>query len=330
MPNRATSLALVATAGPQSFGQELSLFEAGATCIRLNASHLSPAEVFEHATRITSLVPAVRCVVDLQGAKMRLGPIAPIVLSRGQTYLLTADPEDAARPQTGAVPRIFVPHPELFEQVIVGEELSVDDGRARLCVTGRGEGSLTVTSESEYLLKPRKGINRESHPVMLADLGPGDREVLRLCGELPRVDYAVSFACHGHEVSWVKSRIPGARVALKIERAEAVSSIERLAEHADELWVCRGDLGAQLGYARLGSVVHSIDPRALGTHVLMAGQVLEHLTQHTEPTRSEICHIADILARGYAGIVLSDETAIGQHPANAALWARRLLDAACA
>ena len=56
-------------------------------------------------------------------------------------------------------------------------------------------------------------------------------------------------------------------------------------------------------------------PRDLGVPVLMAGQVLEHLTRHPEPTRSEVCHLFDLVARGFAGIVLSDETAIGRRPA---------------
>ena len=44
---------------------------------------------------------------------------------------------------------------------------------------------------------------------------------------------------------------------------------------------------------------------------------LEHLTEHAEPTRSEVCHMYDLCRRGYAGIVLSDETAIGLRPAHA-------------
>jgi pyruvate kinase len=59
----------------------------------------------------------------------------------------------------------------------------------------------------------------------------------------------------------------------------------------------------------------------------MAGQVLEHLTQHAEPTRSEVCHLSDLVERGYAGIVLSDETAIGRHPAHAVEQAAALVRA---
>jgi pyruvate kinase len=62
----------------------------------------------------------------------------------------------------------------------------------------------------------------------------------------------------------------------------------------------------------------------------MAGQVLEHLTEHVEPTRSEVCHLYDLYQRGYAGVVLSDETAIGRSPAHAverAAWLLRTFGA---
>jgi pyruvate kinase len=48
--------------------------------------------------------------------------------------------------------------------------------------------------------------------------------------------------------------------------------------------------------------------------VLLAGQILEHMTENPVPTRSEVCQLYDALRRGYQGFVLSDETAIGRHP----------------
>jgi pyruvate kinase len=46
----------------------------------------------------------------------------------------------------------------------------------------------------------------------------------------------------------------------------------------------------------------------------MAGQVLEHMTASPTPTRSEACYLYDTLRAGYAGLVLSDETAVGRYP----------------
>ena len=116
-------------------------------------------------------------------------------------------------------------------------------------------------------------------------------------------------------------------VVAKVERLEAVDALADIAGRVDAVWVCRGDLGEQLGPGALARFVGSLSPADLPCPVLMAGQVLEHLTEHAEPTRSEVCHLYDLVARGYAGIVLSDETAIGEHPARAVRQAAALVRA---
>jgi pyruvate kinase len=75
----------------------------------------------------------------------------------------------------------------------------------------------------------------------------------------------------------------------------------------------------------MACAVHALDPKRFSVPVLMAGQVLEHLKRHRRPTRSEVCHLFDLRARGFAGIVLSDETAVGDDPVRATHWAARLL-----
>jgi pyruvate kinase len=54
--------------------------------------------------------------------------------------------------------------------------------------------------------------------------------------------------------------------------------------------------------------------RSIPVPVLLAGQVFEHMTEHATPTRSELCFAYDALMRGYRGVVLSDETAVGRDP----------------
>jgi pyruvate kinase len=51
--------------------------------------------------------------------------------------------------------------------------------------------------------------------------------------------------------------------------------------------------------------------------VMVAGQVFHHLTEHAQPTRSEVVHFWTLREQGVSGIVLSDETAIGKNPARA-------------
>jgi pyruvate kinase len=175
------------------------------------------------------------------------------------------------------------------------------------------------------VLLARKGLNRIEHPIELVDLAETDQQTVSRCLSVPGVDFAVSFASDGTEAAWIRRRAPDRRVILKVEREEALVHLDALAAHADELWICRGDLGAQLGLSNMANAVARIEPRRYAVPVLMAGQVLEHLTQHDQPTRSEVCHLVGLISHGYAGVVLSDETAIGIAPLNATRWAAQLM-----
>jgi pyruvate kinase len=298
------------------------LVQAGATSLRLNASHLSPEQVMCHCNALRAALPEVRCIVDLQGKKMRVGAIAPRQLELDAHVVLSNDPNDSEG--------IYVPHPELFEQVAIGERLSFDDGRIEVLVVARETKRLVARVHRPGLLVERKGLNRVEHPIELIDLTPADQQTILRCNSIDSVDFAVSFASDGTEAAWVRSRAPNRRIILKVERAEAILNLDALAQQADELWICRGDLGAQLGLSNMARQLACIDPRRHEIPMLMAGQVLEHLTQHDQPTRSEVCHLTDLILRGYAGIVLSDETAIGVAPASATRWAAQLMREALA
>ncbi len=106
------------------------------------------------------------------------------------------------------------------------------------------------------------------------------------------------------------------RVIAKLERPSAMDDAERIAGVADALWLCRGDLGAELGAKAMAEAVYRLSAgvQAMPVPVLLAGQVFEHMTEHPTPTRSEVCAVYDALMKGYQGVVLSDETAIGRDP----------------
>jgi pyruvate kinase len=208
-----------------------------------------------------------------------------------------------------------------------GDTLRIDDDKLRFRVLRKERRSALARAERAGTLQPRKGINVVEHPVTLEDLSERDRRAVALAARFAGVRCAISFVADGTEARWVHARLPERPVIGKVERAEAVGAIHRLAVNFDELWICRGDLGAQLGSPSMARFVGRLDPVALGKPVLMAGQTLEHLTSHPEPTRSEVCHLFDLIARGYSGIVLSDETAIGRDPAGAVRTAAGLLRA---
>lgn len=306
---------LLATVGPASGPLVREMALAGATAFRLNASHLSAPALDAALATVRTACPDAPVVVDLQGAKMRLGLFGPRPVAAGELVRFVLDGPDG----------IPLPHPELFVQARPGETLSVDDGRVRFEIVRVSADSLTGVPVRDAVLHPRKGVNVEQHPVVCTGLSDADREACRMAALHGVRAFAFSFMSTGAEAAWVREAVPGCMVAGKIERAEAADRVETIAAAVDALWICRGDLGAQLGMRRLARFVAGVDPGRLAKPVLMAGQVLEHLTEHAEPTRSEVCHLHDLLSRGYAGIVLSDETAIGRDPVGAVATAATLL-----
>jgi pyruvate kinase len=310
---------IVATLGPASFDLASALAEAGATAFRLNASHMSPGELEDVLGRVRASLQRLPVVVDLQGAKMRLGKFEKRVVQRGERlrFVHNFEAKDA----------LPLPHPELFRVVTVGETLSCDDDRLRFIVRVAGSEVIEAEALNTGELLPRKGINLVDHPVALEDLTPRDVQHIERAVEYPPVSFACSFVRDGSEAGWIRSRAIGCPVVGKVERRAAIERIESIASQVEEIWICRGDLGSQLGMVELAHWVGDFRPAGLKVPVLMAGQVLEHLTSHPEPTRSEVCHLCDLVQRGYAGIVLSDETAIGADPVNAVKTARSLLRA---
>lgn len=308
---------IVVTLGPASWDLAPQLHEAGASTFRLNASHIAVEELQQRAENVRKLLPDSELVIDLQGAKMRLGhfPERPVSAGERLRFSFTGEP--------GTVP---LPHQQVFRSVTAGETLSCDDDRLQFSVESVGPGTLGTVSCTSGILRPRKGVNVLEHPVLLQDLSEVDLNCISATGHLGRLSFAFSFMRDGSEAEWIRRRAPGCSVVGKIERREAAENAHLIARAVDTVWVCRGDLGAQLGPATMARWIHSYDPRVEPCPVLMAGQVLEHLTCHSEPTRSEVCHLFDLVGHGYAGFVLSDETAIGHNPAAAVATLRNLLN----
>ena len=309
---------LVVTLGPASWGSEADLQRAGATALRFNASHLVPGELVRRLKGARERSEVAVSIVDLQGAKMRVGQFAPRAVEPGQTLTLVQEDQSS----DASIP---LPHRQAFEQLEPGDWVSLDDDRLQAKVESVGRLRLTLVLANGGTLRPRKGFNRARHPIELVEMTAADREAIDAALDGGCRRFALSFVSSPAECAWVRNRAPQAQVIAKIERQLALDSLSEIAEAADELWICRGDLGAQVGWTALGAQVARVAPRELGLPVLMAGQVLEHLTAHEQPTRSEICHVHDLLERGYSGVVLSDETAIGCDPIRATGWAARLL-----
>jgi pyruvate kinase len=309
---------IIATLGPKSDTALVweAMLRAGVTAFRLNTSHLSAAQLRRWLEQIEPFLvgrsPQPPIVLDLQGSKWRLGQFPECELAGGeQVTLILAASADGR----GVLP---VPHPDFFRAAPMSTgEIVLDDAKLRLALEAQGPDALQARVIDGGVFLPRKGITYTASTYRQESLGANDQAVLDGTRQLAGARYAVSYVRDAVEMANFRAQIgPSAHLIAKLERRPALEEAAAIAESADALWLCRGDLGAELGARAMAEAAHqfSAKVRAMPVPVLLAGQVYEHLTEHAAPTRAELCGAYDALGMGYRGFVLSDETAIGRDP----------------
>ena len=317
---------IIATLGPATATVIAwqSLLKAGATRFRLNTSHLSPEAVERLIEALEAAFPeeAPAVVLDLQGSKWRLGAMDSTELGEGAEVVLGLETDSISPEQRPDKRReeqwLPVPHPDFFEAAVRGGGIiRLNDARVELEITSVNGDSLRAVVRRGGPLSSRKGISIPSSTYRREGLMFKDAEILRRTAGAAGVSYALSYVRDGEELKALAAAIPRQmRTIAKIERPEAVDASGDIARSCDEIWLCRGDLGAEVGLVEMARTVHRVSGvlAELPVPTLLAGQILEHMTAAPQPTRSELCHLYDILQLGYRGVVLSDETAVGSYP----------------
>lgn len=309
---------IIATLGPACASPETwqEMIAAGATQFRLNSSHLSVTEVVVWIERLRAFFDLHRLplpvVVDLQGSKWRLGQLPTAELKAGLTVKLI-------HASTSHNPTILpVPHRDFFAAAPLStRELRLNDAKVLLEIEEIGADFLLARVTQGGTIAAHKGITFAESHFRAEGLADKDKAVLTATQQYPFVRYAISYVKDVEEMIAYRKQI-GATIYLvaKLERRQAVEDAQKIAMEADEVWLCRGDLGAELGPVGMAAAAFRFSEivASLPMPAMLAGQVLEHMTEKPTPTRSEITAMYTALQQAYQGFVLSDETAVGCFP----------------
>jgi pyruvate kinase len=317
---------IVATVGPASRTPELldALIDAGVAVFRLNFSHgthESHATVFRAVRAAAARAGrSVAILQDLSGPKIRTGPLpggTPVALGAGAE--LRVAPGD----EPGGPDRIFTPYEELIASARPGDRLLIDDGKLELKVTGREGRALIATVVHGGLLGEHKGINSPGVRLPASAITPKDEADLQFGLQLGVDLVALSFVQTATDVARARAIVQaaGSDVPLiaKIERPQAVEHLGEIVSASDGVMVARGDLGLECPLEHVPRIQKEIirQARALGRPVIVATQVLESMRTEPRPTRAEVSDAATAVDQGADAIMLSGETAVGEHPVRA-------------
>lgn len=313
---------VIATLGPTSSTAETieELHVAGADIFRLNFSHGTHADhraTYDHirALEVKQGRP-IGILADMQGPKIRIGTFAdgPVYLENGVSFRL--DNDEAP----GNINRVSLPHPAVLKSLDIGSELLLDDGKLKMIVTGVSKNHVDCVVSTGGKLSNRKGVNIPNVVIKISALTEKDRRDLDFALELGVDWVALSFVQRPEDIAEVKKIVAGrAAVMAKIEKPAAVERLFDIIELSDAVMVARGDLGVEMPVQEVPSIQKKIITcaREAGKPVVVATQMLESMISSPVPTRAEVTDVANAIYDGTDAVMLSAESAAGDHPIEA-------------
>ena len=326
---------IVATLGPATRNPEIlaGVIKVGADVLRLNFSHgtrESHAELIEIARAAAERVGRdVGLLGDLPGPKIRLGDIEGDVqqLRHGQSLRLTTG--HASR-GTDALP---VAWSGLPEAVSANDIIYLADGSIRLRVRETDGEEVLTKVETGGTVTSHQGMNLPGAEAVPRAISETDFDWIDFCCEQGVDLIAVSFVRTPADLEAVNTRLAerGADIPViaKIEKREAVDAAEEIVKAASGgIMVARGDLGIELPIETIPNVQKRL-LRIAGLHAkpaITATQMLASMVRSTRPTRAEATDVANAIYDGTDALMLSEETAVGQHPVKAVQMMARIAE----
>ena len=311
---------IVCTIGPASDSEEnlRRLIDAGMDVARLNFSHGDWDWHRSVCARIRRLAEHVAIMADLQGPKLRIGYMendAVVPLQRGAAFTLTS------RPVAGSETIVSLDYPDLPRDVSAGDTLYLDDGLIELRVEEvRDDTDIRCVVLAGGRLSSRKGIHAPRAILGMHVPTAKDREDIGLAVELDVDFLAVSFVAQAEDVRQVRAAVKRARGEMplisKIEREIALENFNRILEESDGIMVARGDLAVNIPPEDVPrhqkAMIRACNQQ--GKPVICATQMLESMCAYPLPTRAEVSDVFNAILDGADAVMLSAESAAGDHP----------------
>lgn len=313
---------IVCTLGPSSGDHDVieQLAKAGMNVARLNFSHGDQASHLQVLRQIKGLNKRlnhpISVLLDLQGPEIRTGVVSEgLALEVGDTVSLTVSPVDDPEEKS-----VHVNYEDLVNDLRAGDRVTVDNGLINLEVLVIHAKKLTCKVIDGGTIGSRRHVNLPGIRVNLPSITEKDKRDIQF-GIDHEVDFiALSFVRSPRDVLEAREMIEAAhtrtQLIAKIENQEGVDNFPAILAVSDGIMVARGDLGVEVDLRELPVIQRRIVRACAiaGKPVIVATHLLESMIHAPTPTRAEVTDVANAVYEEADALMLSGETAAGQHP----------------
>ncbi|MCM1166006.1 MAG: pyruvate kinase [Lachnospiraceae bacterium] len=323
---------IVCTLGPATQSDEVLrlLIESGMDVARQNFSHgthESHKAAHDQVTRVArELGKPVATLLDTKGPEVRLGKFGGgrrVEIKAGDTFTLTTAEVE------GDNERVSVSYKGLPNDIGIGARILIDDGNVSVrcsdIVRGAdGTADIICTVLNGGALSDNKGVNIPDVRLSMPYLSDTDIADIRFAAREGFDFVAASFVTCPEDVLAVRKILEeegrgDIRIIAKIENGGGVRNIDDILRVSDGIMVARGDMGVEIPFEEIPRIQKMLIKKGYNANkqVITATQMLESMMHNPRPTRAETTDVANAIYDGTSAIMLSGETAAGEHPVEA-------------
>lgn len=314
---------IVATIGPACCDENTfrDMCLAGLNVARLNFSHGTHEEHFEKIEMIKAVRSAlglpVAILLDTKGPEYRIKTFekGSVSLKAGDRFTFTTEEI------TGNRERVSVSYKGMMKDLEPGNIILLNNGLMKFRVEEVTSTEAKCIVVDGGRLSDRKSMSFPGKVLRQDYLSPQDKSDI-LFGAENGVDFiACSFVSRAQDLIDVKNFLAENNVTdidllAKIENQSGIDNIDEILKHCEGVMIGRGDMGVEIPFEELPAIQkHLITKcRLFGRRVITATEMLESMITNPRPTRAEISDVANAVYDGTSALMLSGETAVGEHP----------------
>ncbi len=313
---------IICTIGPAIDTKDMlsKMIDAGMNVARLNFSHADHAEHLERINMIRELNAEkntyIGILADTKGPEIRVGQMDGVVPFKTGDIV-----EISKEPVLGTNKKFHIGVPELFNDLIPGQFILVDDGKIKFEVLDVTPDIITVKTLNPGVIKTKKGVNVPNVKLSMPFISEKDRNDILFVAKHNVDVIALSFVRRAEDVIEVREILKSVgkekiELIAKIENQEGMDNLAAILDVADGIMVARGDLGVEVSTQLVPIYQKKMIKLAneVGKPVITATHMLESMMSNPRPTRAEASDVANAILDGSDAIMLSGESAAGDYP----------------